>query len=206
MTESEAVIDQSSPLLEISSWTDVFYGLMVAPIRTIEFLTHDEAFAEKTSTVVGASLIVLLSNGISGIVDAGAEGNKPTLPIFIGIEFQAIVMWLALAAILHIVCGWVAKREVDFKVSLVSVGWAFMPLVFAGPMSCFSSLGLIYNLLSSIPVLCMCALQWLVFSHSLSIGPVRTFALLVLAPPVFIVTYLFWLAVGFLAVARVFFE
>lgn len=189
---------------ELNRWADIFYGLLVAPISTINFLTDDEALQPTFKTVAGAAVMVLLANGISGIVAASTSGNQPTMPIVCSVEFEAVVMWLALSAIVHIICGWVSKREVSFSTSLVSVGWAFMPLVFAAPMSCFRSLGFIYTLLSTIPVLWMCYLQWLVFNHALAIGTVRMFALLVLGPPIFIVAYLFWLSVAFLSIAQLF--
>src|SRR5205085_2394269 len=103
---------------------DIFYGLLVAPIRTIEILTDDESLGASCKTVVGAGLMVLLANGISGCVDAATSGNSPSIPILISVEFSALVMWLALSAILHIVCGWASKREVSMLTALVSVVWA----------------------------------------------------------------------------------
>ena len=204
MSETEATLPAASKTSELNQWADIFYGLLVAPIRTIEVLTDDDALGATAKTVLGAAVMVLLANGISGCVDAANSGARPTLPILISVEFQAIVMWLALSALVHIICGWVSKREVAFSTSLVGVGWAFMPLVFAAPMSCFRSFGIVYDLLAAIPILWMCYLQWLVFNHSLAIGSVRMFALLVLGPPVFICTYLFWLTVAFISVAQVF--
>ncbi|CAN5577391.1 hypothetical protein BH10CYA1_BH10CYA1_22200 [soil metagenome] len=205
MSEAEeAILPAAATANEVNQWADIFYGLLVAPIRTIEILTDDEALGASYKTVVGAGVMVLLANGISGCVDAATSGSRPSVAILISVEFQAIVMWLALSAIVHIVCGWASKREVSLRTALVSVGWAFMPLIFAGPMSCFRSLGIVYNLLAAIPLLWMCYLQWLVFNHSLAIGSVRMFALLVLGPPLFIVTYMFWLSVAFVSIAQLF--
>ncbi|HEY9731439.1 MAG TPA: YIP1 family protein [Drouetiella sp.] len=205
MSESEVTLPATSNSTnEINQWADIFYGLLVAPIRTIEILTDDEALGATYKTVLGAAVIVLLANGISGCVDAGTSGVRPTLPVLISAEFQGIVMWIALSALVHIICGWVSKRDVSFTTSLVGVGWAFMPLVFAAPLSCFRFLGIFYNLLAAIPILWMVYLQWLVFNHSLSIASVKMFALLVLGPPLFIITYLFWLSAACLAVAQFF--
>jgi hypothetical protein len=205
MSEAEVTLPTTSNSTnEINQWADIFYGLLVAPIRTIEILTDDEALGATYKTVLGAAVMVLLANGISGCVDAATSGVRPDFAILFSVEFQAIVMWLALSALVHIICGWVSKREVAFSTSLVGVGWAFMPLVFAAPMSCFRTLGIVYNLLAAIPILWMCYLQWLVFNHSLAIGSVKMFALLVLGPPLFIITYFFWLSAAFLAVAQFF--
>lgn len=200
----ESVLPAATTTNEVNQWADICYGLLVAPIRTIEILTDDDALGASYKTVLGAGVMVLLANGISGCVDAATSGSRPSLAILISVEFQAIVMWLALSAIVHIVCGWASKRDVSLRTAMVSVGWAFMPLIFSGPMSCFRSLGFAYNFLAAIPILWMCYLQWLVFNHALAVGSVRMFALLVLGPPLFIVTYLFWLSVAFVSIAQLF--
>ncbi len=202
MSDTDVTLPAPSSTSEVEQWADIFYGLLVAPIRTIEVLTDDEALAPTWKTILGAAITVLLANGISGSVDASNNGLRPTIAILISVEFEAVVLWLALSALVHIICGWVSKREVAFSTSLVGVGWAFMPLVFAAPMSCFRSLGIVYNVLAAIPILWMCYLQWLILNHSLAIGTVRMFVLLVLGPPIFILTYLFWLSAAFLAVAQ----
>src|SRR3954470_9553287 len=105
MSESEEVIlPAAATKNEVNQWADIFYGLLVAPIRTIEILTDDEALGASYKTVIGAGLMVLLANGISGSVDAATSGNRPSAAILISVEFQAIVMLLALSAIVHIVC------------------------------------------------------------------------------------------------------
>jgi hypothetical protein len=204
MSDLEITLPPVDSTNDVNQWADIFYGLLVAPIRTIEVLTGDEALGASYKTVCGAGVMVLLANAISGCVDAGVSGNRPTMAILLSVEFQGLVMWLALSALLHIVCGWASARHVSLRTALVSVGWAFMPLIFTGPMSCFRSLGFAYNFLAAIPILWMCYLQWLVFSHSLAIDSVRMFALLILGPPLFIVTYLFWLSVAFVSLAQLF--
>jgi hypothetical protein len=200
MSESEVTLQPAAS--DVNQWADIFYGLLVAPDRTMRVLSEDESLAANNQTVYGALIIVVLANAISGAVDASVIGTSPSLPILLSAVFQGLVMWLALSAILHIVCGWVSKREVSLRTALICVGWAFMPLIFIGPMSCFRALGSVYNFLAIIPVLWMFYLQWLVFAHSLEVGPVRMFALLVLGPPLFILTYFFWLSCAFIAIVQ----
>ncbi len=202
MSESDVTLQPAAS--GVNQWADIFYGLLVAPVRTMRVLTEDESLAANNQTVYGALIMVVLANAISGAVDASVIGTSPSLAILLSAVFQGLVMWLALSAILHIVCGWVSKHEVSLRTALICVGWAFMPLIFVGPMSCFRSLGLVYNFLAIVPVLWMLYLQWLVFDHSLAVGPVRMFALLVLGPPLFLLTYLFWLSFAFVAIAQAF--
>lgn len=190
-------------LKNLNQWADIFFGLLVAPNRTILILTDDVALGADWRTVSGAMITVLLAHAVAAAQEICA-GKSVSLPILISVEFQALVMWLALSAILHIVCGWISKRDLSLSNSLVSVGWAFMPLIFCGPVSCFRSLGFAYNFLAPIPYLWMIFLQWLVFNHALRIDSVRMFALLVLGPPLFLITYFFWLFVAVISVAQLF--
>lgn len=201
---SQADLALTPNVSDTNQWPEIFYGMLVAPDKTMTVLSEDPEIATSRKTVWGALVIVLLSHAISGSTESGGTGVIPSLAIVLGALFQGAVGWLALSSILYILCGWLSKRELAFNTTLICVGWAFLPLIFAGPVSCFHVFKPIYPLLSAIPIVWMFYLQWLAFEHCLSMSGVKMFALLILGPPIFLLTYLFWLSFAFVGLVQAF--
>jgi len=184
-------------------WTDLFYGVMVAPVRTLNFLTDESQITINNHELLGASILVMLSFGISGVVGSGFDMSVESLVSFVFVLITGLLTWITLSCILYLACGWLAHRHIQFRQTLTATGWAFLPLIFTAPISCFKILlSQAYPVVAMLPFIWMVYLQFVAFDQSISSGSAKVLFVLLVGPPVFILVYLFWLSFAFVLITQ----
>jgi hypothetical protein len=184
-------------------WADTFTGMLLHPGVTIELLSHDNQESTRKKALYGALIAVLLAYAISGTFDAPQASPWPSFTAMFGGAFNGCICWLALSSMLYIISGWFSRRDLSFRATLICVGWAFLPLIFVAPCSCFRVAGPLYPVVSAIPFLWTFILQWIAFTHCLSISMNKIFAMVLVGTPVLFLAYFFWLSLAVAGIAQI---
>ena len=178
MSESEAALPQdfASGKAFINQWTDICFGVLVAPIRTFQELSEHDSFPVTNDRLCGALLTVLLANIVCAMATSAGCAEDATGAIFASI-FAGLFNWFGLASVLSLLSGWLAKSVVPYRTALLSVGWTFLPMIFAGPLSCLRLLGPVHSLIATIPTIWMLYLLWVAADRCMDLGTRKMFAL-----------------------------
>jgi len=184
-------------------WARTFVGILLHPGATIELLSYDNDETTRKKALYSALIMVLLAYAISGAFDATDTSPYPSLPVMLGSAFNGCICWLALSSMLYIISGWFARRDLSFAATLICVGWGFLPLIFVAPCSCFRVTGPFYPVLAAIPFLWTFILQWVAFTHCLSISMSKIFAMVVVGTPILFLAYFFWLSLALAGILQI---
>lgn len=186
-----------------SYWTRTFMGMLLHPGVTIELLSHDNEESTRKKALYSALIMVLLAYSLCGAFDSTDPSPYPSLSAMFAGAFNGCICWLALSSMLYIISGWFARRDLSFSSTLICVGWSFLPLIFVAPCSCFHVLGPLCQLVLAIPFLWTLILQWIAFTHCLSISMSKLFAMVLVGTPILFLAYLFWLSFAVAGILQV---
>jgi hypothetical protein len=173
-------------------WADIFFAILSEPRKTLAILADARAYVADKSAIFGAGLLVVLANMIAGIADGAMANNVPTLMELFGAAISSIMLWLFLAFLLHVVSRWTSETT-GKRNCLVTIGWAFLPLIFKAPALCFALPWLHSGWILALPNFWCFVLQMQAFDVILKLGKFKLITLMFLLPPLLIFAYCFWL-------------
>ena len=192
MTGSEPVTQRADGGL---SFIDLVHGMLLSPSQTVETLCDETHFRASRDSALHAARVVMLASAISGVIQCNAPFPAIIL-IALGCVIGGLLNWLLLAWILQLVCRWLSKSR-TFTSCLTLIGWTSLPLIFTAPLECFKNLsGPLYLLLAVLPGVWSFCLLFLVFQHATAMSKMKTFLLIVVGPPLFALSYMFWCLVA----------
>lgn len=195
LPQSSADIQESASAGGISfAWLDIAYGILFAPGKTLEILGNASVYKTGNRAVAKAFLAFLLSTVVANFATAVPEPNRQSLAAFFIIStLMSLFTWLSLAVFLQVLCS-LFNRPINKLSTLIVTGWAFLPLVFTAPISCFVLASDCFRTFSIIPLAWFIYLQVLAFKSLLKLGKVTTLFLLIVVPPIVFFAFLFWFA------------
>lgn len=177
-TASELELNKpSSATAGIAQWADVFYGVLVAPVQTMNVLADVTEYKSDGMAFVLAFITVLTSCLVAAV---GASGGDMGAMSQLGIAFCmffGVLAWSGLSLLLFLLSRLVRSPNHDIGSAFVVIGWAFVPVYFINPAKCLLSVPLIGWLVVAALVLWMFILQWLAYQSMLKFNRKRMFAL-----------------------------
>lgn len=176
---------------DLVAWSDLFYGILVAPRQTLSYLAGPLFKADGRSVLFAIALVSLVA------IASSCEGGTSNVPVMIlkvvSNVIATFIGWLLLSVILTGIAQYFPAANKRFLTILVTTGWAFLPYLFLSPITCFKALpGFAYAILSSLPSIWFCYLEWLAFQCILKLDNKRMIMLALVAPPVVAFIYIFW--------------
>lgn len=183
---------------QIIAWTDLFYGMLIAPGETLKVLANASTYRPSLPNVIGACIVVSLCS----LVESFAQGvRNPNLPLPLMISssfFNDLLIWLLLSLFLAWLSSCLANRW-NFWTATIVVGWTFVPLIFTAPIAaCAASQKTYWDLFLSLPIFWFLILEWLAFDALLNLGKARTLGVIFLTPPLLCFAATFWVILWFM--------
>ncbi len=175
-------------------WADIFYAILSEPQKSLLMLADSSQYEPDKSAIFAAGLMVVLASTIGNLASKALEGATPALSEIVGSAFLSIVFWYALALLLKFFSSWRSNR-ISLGNCLIVTGWAFLPLIFKAPIMCFSLAAPLCNIFMIALDFWFCFLEIEAFDAVLKLGKLKMITLLVVLPPLFLCTYLFWVIV-----------
>ncbi|HEY9787606.1 MAG TPA: YIP1 family protein [Candidatus Obscuribacterales bacterium] len=172
------------------AWTDVFFGVLVAPKETLTILSKEAKHEQGSRSLLKAAALVFIAVLLAALSKTGLELSTVDQMQLSFIIFSAILQWIFLGAFLFFLGKVMDVAGINFAASLVVTGWAYLPLVFLPTVRCLSIFPLIGGWLLFFVSLWMYSLEWHAFAALLELTHKRM-ALLALAVP-FILSCLGW--------------
>jgi hypothetical protein len=185
--------DQAARVVNESiGWANIFYGLIIAPVTTLNVLANPRIYRVDRQGVMGVLALVVLCGLIESFAQAALDRQQPLANCVLAAFANDCLTWLILSAIL---LAWAAllKTETSFRTALIVTGWAYVPLIFKAPIVCFGLAATGFaQILLVLPVLWFFILELIAFDAVLKLGKVKTFGIVILLPPMLIIACLFW--------------
>jgi hypothetical protein len=163
-------------------WVDAFYGVLVAPKRTMDILADTERYKTDQSALLFSLSTVILSSLIAGASAAQGNFDFGGQVRIIFCLFVSLFYWAILSALLHLISRIVRAPHRSAHSAFIVCGWTFLPLCFVPPVLTFHTYPAIGWLLSFLLAVWICLLQCIAFSSVLNYSAKRMVALLIGVP------------------------
>lgn len=177
-------------------FADIFYGVLVAPRQTMQILSdgkkYPATFHHLTQSIFFMTLVLSLVGWLRFKLDRVADTAVSSL-VF---TLSGIELWFVLAVILYYL-GSFARVKVRFGNALVSIAWAFLPVLFFTPIMCFKKLlGLGIMLPGMVVAMWFLYLLFAAFQSALKTSALKMSLIVIVVPPLFAFVYLFWMGLA----------
>jgi len=171
-----------------NAWIDIFYGMLISPIQTLNVLSNPALYPPGLSAVLGSILIVVLC-ALANSATAGDCASINDLALnMIGSCLATLFFWLTLALFLRLLAA-VMKIETSIRCCFIVTGWSFLPLVFKAMAACFSNATVFGGLLSLSLSLWFLFLELFAFDCVLKLGRFKTLGVILVLPPCLFFAY-----------------
>ncbi|PWT94511.1 MAG: hypothetical protein C5B53_12960 [Candidatus Melainabacteria bacterium] len=198
LESQEPVADQSqqdSSLEEVKErigWTNIFYGMLIAPATTLNVLANPRLYGADARGVLGALATIFLSGLIESFAHSVLDQEQSTGLFVITSLFGDLFNWLTLAVLLYVLARCL-KIETKFRSALIVTGWASVPLVFQAPIVCFAMAAKSSaEFFLALPMIWYFALELFAYDSILKLGKIKTLGIVILLPPILFIACLFW--------------
>ncbi len=180
------------------AWIDIFYSMLLSPIRTLNVLSNPGLYTPGFSALLGAVLIVVLCALAKGSVGAYSSTVSELSYNIIGASTVTVLFWITLAVFLRLIAA-LMRVETSIRVCFLVTGWAFIPLVFKAVAGCFANATIFGDIFSSFLSAWFLLLELFAFDCVLKFGRFKTLGVVLIVPPLLYFTYfLFMIFVGVL--------
>ncbi len=184
MIENSADTNEQRQPIVLNSGIDVFYGMLMSPIRTFNVLSTE--YPTRLSSLVVPILIVTLS------ALADANPSSITVPNIGFNMFGSLVgkmfFWFVLGLFLRLLAAFL-KQPTSICSCYLVTGWAFVPLVFKAITTCFSNATEFGDVLSWCLSIWFLLLQLFAFDSVLKLGRFKTLGIILILPPCLFFAY-----------------
>lgn len=192
MSGDEAIAIDSAP--DDSSFSNVFLGLLTAPVETLTHLNDNFAnldIDKQTSHVFNAVFLAMALAGMSYI--HVAQGWFSILTVILVLS-KGMIWWLWLALSLTVLASLSKTSQMTWKKALTLTGWPFIPLMFYAPLACYKQFfGPLIFLFGFAPILWVTILETQAFRVALNLSTGKAIAAAVILPSLITSAYLFWM-------------
>ena len=174
--------------LGVIAWIDIFHGMLISPIRTLNVLNSPNTYMPGFSALLGSGLMVILCALAKGFV--GAYDSSPAQVAWnvSGSFLASIIFWLALALFVRLIAAFM-RIETSTRCCFIATGWAFVPLIFKSIAACFTNATIFGDVLSGCLSLWFLVLQLFAFDSLLKLGRFKTLGIILILPPLLYFTY-----------------
>jgi len=176
--------------LPIESWADIFFCVLIAPMKCFEALGDPLVYPVEKNALLGVCAAVWISITFDAFAKSILAGGIDHFSV-IGSTFSSLMLWFTLAAFLRFLSGW-TKRSVPYKTCLATTGWAFIPLILKAPFVVLTLWSPLFGILLLSVTLWFFFLEVIAFDSVLKLGRMRTVTLMVAVPALFAVVYGVW--------------
>lgn len=110
-------------------FTDIFYGMLVAPRQTLAVLIDENKYAHDSSALMMAGSLVLLSLVLAGMTRTGLDWHFGVM-LRLGFLIAAgFFTWASLALLTVAFANVLGSGKARYSACLIATGWSFLPMV-----------------------------------------------------------------------------
>jgi hypothetical protein len=180
--------ENAAPSEDPHSWLDIFYGMLVSPIKTFAIISDPGLYSPQLAALLGSMLTVIISALADNCVAINSSSPDGLILDAISFTLADLFFWLILAIFARLLAA-VIKVTVSMRTCLIVTGWAFVPLVFKAPAACFSNVTILGDILSLIVSIWFLVLVLFAFDSLLKLGRLKTLAFILFLPPCLFFSY-----------------
>lgn len=179
--EPQPVSEPAPTNLPKANWIDLFTGVLIAPVRTFDYLA--ELNANSLTGLGAATIAVIVPFALEGLRLTPANNLamawlQVPLSICLG-----LFLWLVGASFYALLAAIFGSSKAGCRSAFVLTAWAFAPWIFMGPLTCYKQLlGPAFPLVAFIPLAWAFALQILAVKRSFQLSSAHTVALFFVIP------------------------
>jgi hypothetical protein len=180
--------DNSIQLKNQHNWLDVFFGILVNPIKTFNFVSSPELYSTSLSALPGSMLAVITAAIADSCISLSSSAAEELISDFLLSVLVDLFAWFVLATFARLLAA-VSNIKSSMRSCLIVTGWSFVPLIFKAPAACLSNVSIFGDVLSVVVSLWFIVLVLLSFDSLLKFGKLKTLAFVVVLPPCLFFSY-----------------
>jgi hypothetical protein len=170
-------------------WLDIFFGLVVSPIKTFNFISNPVLYSPGLDALLGAMLIVIVAAAADSCVSINSFVTEELISEVTSSIVSDLFCWIVLATFARLLAA-AMKVNTSIRSCLIVTGWSFVPLLLKAPAACFSNVTILGDILSMAVSFWFLALLLFAFDSLLKLGKLKTLAFVLLLPPCLFFSYL----------------
>jgi Yip1 domain len=195
MADAVTIINSDLQKQYRSHWLDIFFGLLISPIKTFNAISNPDLYSPHMAALLGSMLVVIICALADSCMSVNHFSSDEWIPDVISLILFDLFFWLVLAVFARLLAA-ALKVTTSMRSCLIVMGWAFVPLILKAPAACFSNVTMLGDILSLVVSFWFLVLIAFAFDSLFKLGKLKTLAFVFFLPPCLFVSYFVTMALA----------